>query len=255
MALPWLGFVDPVIDVTPVTSTDPTASPARPTPPTRTRSGVSAPSVPPQRTADQTEIAQFFANNPVAMYRDARVRATRRRAARPAAHSPACSRGSTPPSPTSVIETLAAEVRGRVLAAVPGDRWPTPTSTRATTLDTSWTPLVPTRPTPTTPAVTPVPRRLSPRSCARRWVTTSRWSSGPGAHTQLRHADRPGARRAQRTHLGWPPLPRRHGRRLLPRPHDGGPGDASASLTGGQGVWSRIRERTPWEELPGAPPL
>jgi len=74
MALPWLGFVDPVIDVTPVTLDGPDSltSAAYTAEWDEVRRLGSVGST--QRTADQTEIARFFANNPVAMYRDALCR-------------------------------------------------------------------------------------------------------------------------------------------------------------------------------------
>ena len=113
------------------------------------------------------------------------------------------------------------------------------------------------RPTPTTPAVTPAPRRRSPRSSARRSATTCPSSSAPQdvPDRSVRDADRPRARRAQRPHLGWPALPRRHGRRLPPRPHDGGPGDATrfADSTGAhRGVVSDPRPH-PLGGTPGRP--
>lgn len=71
MALPWLGFVDPVVDVDPVTldGPDPYDSPAFATDyeEARTLGSIAGTS----RTQAQTDIAVFFSNNPMLMYRNA----------------------------------------------------------------------------------------------------------------------------------------------------------------------------------------
>jgi hypothetical protein len=74
MALPWLGFVDPVIDVAPVAldGTDGLTSAAYTADWLEVRRLGSLNST--DRSADQTEVARFFANNPIPMYRDALCR-------------------------------------------------------------------------------------------------------------------------------------------------------------------------------------
>jgi len=74
MALPWLGFVDPVIDVTPVAldGTDALTSAAYTADWLEVRRLGSLGST--DRSTDETEIARFFANNPIPMYRDALCR-------------------------------------------------------------------------------------------------------------------------------------------------------------------------------------
>ena len=74
MALPWLGYVRPVIDVTPVVLDGPDSltSPAYTAEWDEVRRLGSAGST--ERSAEQTEIARFFANNPMSMYRDALCR-------------------------------------------------------------------------------------------------------------------------------------------------------------------------------------
>ena len=71
MALPWLGFVDPVVDVDPVAldGPDPYTSAAFATDyeEARTLGSVAGTS----RTQAQTDVATFFANNPMLMYRNA----------------------------------------------------------------------------------------------------------------------------------------------------------------------------------------
>jgi len=71
MALPWLGFVDPVVDVAPVAlnGPDPITSAAYARDYNEVREVGSIAST--TRTAQQTAIAQFFSGNPVLMYRAA----------------------------------------------------------------------------------------------------------------------------------------------------------------------------------------
>ena len=69
MALPWLGFVDPVVDVPPVTldGPDPITSAAYAAEYAEVRDVGSVGSV--TRSAEQTAIARFFSGNPVLTYR------------------------------------------------------------------------------------------------------------------------------------------------------------------------------------------
>lgn len=71
MAVPWLGFVDPVVDVAPVAvdGPDPITSAAYAQDYDEVRELGSLASA--TRTAQQTAIAQFFAGNPVLTYRTA----------------------------------------------------------------------------------------------------------------------------------------------------------------------------------------
>ena len=73
MALYWLGFVKPVIDVGPVRLDGPdaltSAAYARDYEEVRKAGELNAPLT--DRTQEQTDIAKFFANNPVPMYRNA----------------------------------------------------------------------------------------------------------------------------------------------------------------------------------------
>lgn len=75
MALPWLGFVKPVVDIDPVVldGPDPITSPAFAQDHEEVRMlGSNATTAPPtNRTPEQTAIAQFFSANPVPVYRDA----------------------------------------------------------------------------------------------------------------------------------------------------------------------------------------
>jgi hypothetical protein len=71
MALPWLGFVTPVVDIQPVTldGPDPITTPAYAQDYEEVRTlGVKVDS---QRSDDQTAVALFFSGNPVPMYRTA----------------------------------------------------------------------------------------------------------------------------------------------------------------------------------------
>lgn len=74
MSLPWLGFVDPVVDVAPVAldGPDPLTSPAYAADYNEVRLLGSTTST--DRTEEQTAIARFFASNPVLAYRDALCR-------------------------------------------------------------------------------------------------------------------------------------------------------------------------------------
>ncbi|GEK20934.1 vanadium-dependent haloperoxidase [Cellulomonas xylanilytica] len=71
MALPWLGYVDPVVHIRPVFLDGPdpitSAAYARDYDEVRAVGEVGSTT----RTSDQTAIAQFFANNPMVMYRTA----------------------------------------------------------------------------------------------------------------------------------------------------------------------------------------
>jgi hypothetical protein len=71
MALPWLGFVDPVVDVEPVALDGPdpysSAAYAQDYEEARTLGSVAGT----DRTQAQTTVAQFFAANPMLMYRNA----------------------------------------------------------------------------------------------------------------------------------------------------------------------------------------
>ena len=71
MALPWLGFVDPVIDVAPVAldGPDPLTSAAYATDYDEVRRVGAVDSPLTERSEEQTAIAQFFAANPVLTYR------------------------------------------------------------------------------------------------------------------------------------------------------------------------------------------
>ena len=71
MALPWLGFVDPVVHIRPVVldGPDPLASAAYARDYDEVLAVGNVGST--TRTGDQTTIAQFFANNPMFMYRTA----------------------------------------------------------------------------------------------------------------------------------------------------------------------------------------
>ncbi len=71
MALPWLGYVDPVVRIRPVVldGPDPITSAAYTRDYDEVRAVGNVGST--TRTGDQTEIAQFFANNPMFMYRTA----------------------------------------------------------------------------------------------------------------------------------------------------------------------------------------
>ncbi|MET0788847.1 MAG: vanadium-dependent haloperoxidase [Cellulomonas sp.] len=71
MALPWLGFVDPVVDVAPVAldGPDPLTSAAYATDYNEVRRVGAVDSPLTERSAEQTAIAQFFAANPVLTYR------------------------------------------------------------------------------------------------------------------------------------------------------------------------------------------
>ena len=89
MALPWLGFVDPVVDVEPVALDGPDPTRARPSPRTTRRSRTLGSVAGTDRTLAQTAVAQFFSANPMLMYRNALCELPRRRAARAAAHDPA----------------------------------------------------------------------------------------------------------------------------------------------------------------------
>jgi hypothetical protein len=75
MALPWLGFVDPVVDIAPVVldGPDPITSAAFAKDYEEVRMLGSNALTPPltNRTAEQTAIARFFSANPVPVYRDA----------------------------------------------------------------------------------------------------------------------------------------------------------------------------------------
>ena len=251
----WLGFVDPVIDVTPVAldGTDSLTSAAYSADYNEVRRRRLRRLHPAHGRADRDRAllreqpGRDVPRRPVPLPRrraDGALPATRMFARIDAAVA-------------DLHPDLAAQVRRRVLAAVPGDQL---ADTDANPGTGSTTPAgrrsCRTRPTPTTPAVTPAATapfaEVVRQTLGDDMPLVLRAAGRPAP--SVRDADRPRARCAQRTHLGWSALPRRHGRRLLPRPHDGGPGDARAALTGGQGVWSRIRERTPWEELPGAPP-
>ena len=66
MALPWLGFVKPVIDVAPVELDGPDPLTSRAYAPTTRRCARSAPTTSTDRTPEQTAIAQFF-NIPIFM--------------------------------------------------------------------------------------------------------------------------------------------------------------------------------------------
>jgi hypothetical protein len=74
MAAAWLGFVDPVVDVapTPVDGPDPLTSAAYAADYNEVRAVGNVGSE--TRTAEQTAISQFFAANPLVMYRDALCR-------------------------------------------------------------------------------------------------------------------------------------------------------------------------------------
>ena len=71
MALPWLGFVDPVVDVEPVSLDGPdpvsSAAYAKDYEEARTLGSIAGTS----RTQAQTDVAQFFSANPMLMYRNA----------------------------------------------------------------------------------------------------------------------------------------------------------------------------------------
>jgi len=72
MAVAWVGFVDPVVEVAPVAldGPDPLTSEAYATDYNEVRRVGGATSSPlTERTAEQTAIAQFFSGNPVLMYR------------------------------------------------------------------------------------------------------------------------------------------------------------------------------------------
>ena len=75
MSFPWLGFVEPVVDIGPVVldGPDPITSAAFAQDHEEVRLlGSNATTAPPtNRTAEQTAIAQFFSANPVVMYRNA----------------------------------------------------------------------------------------------------------------------------------------------------------------------------------------
>ena len=71
MAFPWIGFVDPVVDVAPVAldGPDPLTSAAYATDYNEVRRVGAVDSPLTERSAEQTAIAQFFAANPVLTYR------------------------------------------------------------------------------------------------------------------------------------------------------------------------------------------
>ena len=75
MALPWLGFVDPVVDIAPVVldGPDPITSAAFAQDHEEVRMLGSNALTPPltNRTTEQTAVARFFSANPVPVYRDA----------------------------------------------------------------------------------------------------------------------------------------------------------------------------------------
>ena len=97
MALPWLGYVDPVVRIRPVVLDGPdpitSAAYARDYDEVLAVGNVGSTT----RTGDQTEIAQFFANNPVFMYRTA-VCDLLAAEPRVCCRRPASSPGSTRPS-------------------------------------------------------------------------------------------------------------------------------------------------------------
>ena len=135
----WLGFVDPVVDVTPVPWTDPTPRPARRTPPTG-RGPAARLIGSTERTAEQTAIAAVLREQPGGRCTATPCAATSTPSRSALSRSPACSRGSTRRSPTSSSRagggstTSGSGVRSRRSA---GRR---PTSTRTPSTDTSWTP-------------------------------------------------------------------------------------------------------------------
>ena len=125
MALPWLGFVDPVVDIAPVVldGPDPITSAAFAQDHEEVRMLGSNALTPPltNRTAEQTAVARFFSANPVPVYRDAvctlledepmgLLPTTRFFARVDAAMA------------MSFIEAWRLQVRGRFLATVPGHR-------------------------------------------------------------------------------------------------------------------------------------
>ena len=234
MALAWLGFVKPVVDVAPVAldGPDPLTSAAYATDYNEVRKvggAIGAPLT--ERTAAQTATAQFFAGNPVLTYRVALcdlldgeplglLPTTRMFARIDAAMA------------NSFIQTWRLKYdigywrpfQAIALADTDGNA--------ATSPQAGWTPLVPNpaysdytsgHAAATSPFAEVVRQTLGDDTPLPAEV---RWRRAP-----LQHALRPRVRRPPRPHLGWPALPGRHGRRLSPGAHHGRAGDARDPLT------------------------
>ena len=232
MALAWLGFLKPVVDVAPVAldGHDPLTSPAYAADYIEVADLGSTTST--TRTPEQTAIAQFF-NLPTisAAYRLAvcdvldgepmgLLPTTRMFARMDAAVL------------TSFIQTFRLKFDVgfwrpyQAIAGAASDG--NPATAPADGMDAA--------------GHQPVVFRLHQRSRGRHGVVGRgrppdlgrRHRPGPAdrvAGTAVRQPDRTRARHPARTHLGWPALPGRHGRRLPPRSHDGAAGDGGDPLS------------------------
>ena len=247
MALPWLGFVKPVVDIDPVVldGPDPITSAAFAQDHEEVRMLGWTVDDQPDQGADGHRAVLLGQPGPV--YRDAvctllenepmgLLPTTRFFARVDAAMA------------MSFIEAWRLKYERRLLATLPGHsrrrcrRQPRDSAAP----DPTWAPLV------TNPAYADYPSGHAQATSAFAQVLRKTLGDDTalvlrvGWHQSfLRHAHRARARRVPRPHLGRPALPGRHGRRLLPRPHDGRPGDEGGPLT------TRYSSRSRSQATPG----
>ncbi len=214
MALHWLGFVKPVIDVKPVKVDGPDALTSRAY--TRDYEEVrkvgelNAPLT--DRTQKQTDIAKFFAAASVPMYRERGVRHARRPSRSACWPRPGSSRRSTPPWPPRSIQTwrLKYEVGfWRPFQAIAGALTDGNPATNPHPGTVPWAPLI------TNPAYSDYTSghaaATSPFAQVLRRTFgdhTTLVLKPPVPDTHLHLTQRARARCPARPHLGWTALPR-----------------------------------------------